>query len=261
MSLKPVKLAFLTLVASAAAASAQVAYVSDGPGNQPWFTSDFQNAMSTVFGSYQDDSFTQAGTSVFNPANKFIFIDGGGSTAGDFDNYFNTPGVVTALQNWVAGGGSVYIDGGRWPVGDGLDVLNVGFGINLVEDDNYSYASYTGTAAGPSPIFNGASGTSWSGNYFSHDVVTADGATPLIYTGDNNISLAEENYGAGHVMVGGLVAPTFQSSGGYALLDNILGYDAGLASVPDSGTTLSLLGAGIGALSLFKRIGSARRKF
>lgn len=258
MHLKTAKLALMGLALSTAAATAQDVYVSDGPSNQPWGSGDFENAMSTVFGTYQNDSYTQAGTSIFTSANKFIFIQGGDGNGGDFDAYMNNPALITAMQNWVAGGGSLYIDAARWPAGDGLDTLGLGFGINLLTTDTYGYASYSGVAAGPSPIFTPATGTSWSGNYVSHDIVTGGSLSPLIYTSSGAMSLAQESYGAGHVIVGGLTAPEFQSTGGYPLLDNILAYGASQASAPDSGATLSLLGAGMGALGMFRRFVSRK---
>ena len=232
-----------------------VVYVSDGPSNQPWGVNDFTNAFNTDFGAgnWTSDTFAD-GTSMFNSSNSFIMIEGGDGNSTDFDNYFNTPGVVTAAEAWVAAGGSIFINGGRWT----YDALDVGFGVTMLQPE-YADASFTGTAAGPSPIFTPATGTSWGGNYFNHDVVTGAGLSALILTSSNLDSLAEENYGLGHVIVGGLTAPTFWSPQpqGTVLLDNILLYgdDQLAASTPDSTSTitLTLLGAGLVCVTALRR--------
>lgn len=217
--------------------AASVAYISDGQGNQPWATGDFYNLLDTKYGAgnYSDNSFS-VGTSIYTPATKVIFIEGGAATFDDFNSYFNTPANVTALQNWVAAGGTAFINGGTWGGGP----QSVGFGVTLNE---FAELSPTGTAAGPNPIFNAASGSSWSGNYFSHDTVTGAGLTTLITTASGNVSLAEESYGLGEVIVGGLTAPQFQNPQPQAfnLWQNILP-----AAVPEPTTMV----AGLGALGL-----------
>lgn len=175
------------LLAVGGAGPGQAAYVSDGPSDQPWGLSDFESAMTNDYGAggYADDTFS-VGASVFNSDYSFIFIEGGDGTASDFDAFF-TPSVIAAEQAWVSAGGTLVINGGRWPnnTPSGYDIVNVGFGVALDGAYDYSLASYGGTAVDPSlPLFNGA-GSYWQGNYFSHDIVIAapDSASTLALLG------------------------------------------------------------------------------
>lgn len=229
-----------------------IVYMSDVNG-EPWGLTDFVDAFNRNFGV---GNWTQtdygAGASIFNPANSFIMIEGGDGNSADFDSYFSTPGVVAAEQAWVAAGGSIFVNGGRWT----FDDLDVGFGVTM-SNPSYADASFTGTAAGPSPIFTAGSGTSWSGGYFSQDIVTGGGLSPLILTDSNVSSLAEMNFGRGHVIVGGLTAPSFWDTQpeGTVLLDNILNYGAATSAVatPDAASTVTLLGAGLVGIGFLRR--------
>jgi hypothetical protein len=116
-------------------------------------------------------------------------------------------GNVTAMQNWVSDGGSLFLNAAP-NEGDGM---SFGFGVNPV----YPSGSSTATAVDPlHPIFQGPFGpvaTSYTGSSFGH-AVDLNGATTAIMVNESNGSvLAEKDYGLGHVIFGGLATDNFHS--------------------------------------------------
>lgn len=178
-------------------------------------------AMNNAFGVGQWTKFQGFNTAPLSPAYRFVYIDGGDGTSTQFNNFIGSN--VTALQNYVSAGGTLFINAARW---DNTS-LNLGFGATLV-GPNYSangkavdltHAIFKG------PI--GSAGTQWTGTAFSHDVITGAGLRPLI-TGDFGTVLADRRYGSGYVMLGSLTAPFFHSPKPQAinLFANILTYTA-----------------------------------
>lgn len=266
---KSIALAQLTLAAivltSAAAQAASFGYITGtsnpggGDGN-PWDTSTNDQAMDTAFGAGNWDklSFGNAvGSGIFNPdAYKVLFFDGSDSLTDQFRSFLDTN--RTALESWVAAGGSLFLNAARnTSFGD----LDLGFNA-ILHNDYYDTASYTGTAYDPThPIFagpHGATGTSFSGNSFAHDTVIGVGLTSLI-NGSNGSVLAEKSYGLGRVLFGGMTAADFHSPQPQAqyLRANILSYaesKVGTKSVPEPGTVTGLLAIGsLGIGGILKR--------
>jgi len=241
---KKISLASVAALSAAVAAQGQDVYVSDN--TTPWGYSGIYNDMSAALPATSFETFGAAGTSVFNSANKVILIEGGDGNSTDFDSYFQTPGVIGAAQSWVAAGGSLIINGGRWT----FDPLNLGFGLTMLQPD-YADASFTGTVVG-SPIASGATSPDalWQ-NIFSYAASgtwdPGTGLTPMILTSASLISLGEENYGLGHVIAGGLTSPEFQGGSGSSYTGNYFSHDV-ITSVPDAASSATLLSFAMGGL-------------
>ncbi|HUK16495.1 MAG TPA: PEP-CTERM sorting domain-containing protein, partial [Bryobacteraceae bacterium] len=228
---------------------------------EPWGTmgvADYQNAMATVFGTYTTEYYETADASVFNPGTSFVLMEGGAGNDVPLQSYLDTYNILTPdILNWVAAGGRLMIDSAGWD-----NSIVTGFGdVTLNWDDYVNDESYNGYAVNPTDaIFQGPYtpvGTSWYGNYFSHDTVTGTGLTALI-TGDTGVgaNLAYETFGLGMVVFSGETPPTFQSPQPqvYNLLDNELAFAAtGVPIATPEPGSLALFGAGIGSLVALRR--------
>ena len=243
--------AALTLLACGSVANAQgVAYLR--ADFEPWgFTSNVDN-MNDVFGAgnWTDAHFSSVNTNaLFSKQNCFIFIEGGDGTEPDFASYYSAN--LPAIQSWVAGGGSLFVNAAQW-----YNNLDYGFGGVT---NNIGYYSSNGAAATAHPIFTdlgyGAPGTSWTGNFFSHGIITGSGGVVLI-TQDNGAALVEDTYGLGHVMFGNMTStpwqsPYFQAN---ALRENILLYGSQQANcVPEPGVVAFGIFASGSVLGLIAR--------
>jgi hypothetical protein len=186
--------------------------------------------MDRVFGggAWNDARFETVDPNVlFSPSVHFIFMDGSDAGASAFNTFLNNN--RTLMQNWVANGGSLFLNAA--PNGGGN--INMGFGVTLSYSPTLpGYFSASGTAANlANPIFNGPFlpvGAYWTGNSFSHATVSGAGLIPIIISTNlgNAITLGEMNYGAGHVMFGGMTVPFYHSPvpQGDNLRANILEY-------------------------------------
>jgi hypothetical protein len=219
----------LTLFAYATTVGASVSYIT-GP-TEPWgFTSNV-DAMNAAFGAgnWQQHTFANAvGSGVFTPgAYSFLYFDGGDGNDSLFNAFVGAN--RSALEGWVASGGSLFLNAARWSNSS----LDVGFGATLTGDD---FLSSTGTAAGLHPIFDVTTGTSWTGTWFSHDIITGTGLTTLI-TGSDGVVLAEKDWGSGNVMIGGMTSTGWHlpQPAAFNLRVHILNYGAGQAgqAVPE----------------------------
>jgi len=193
-------------------------------GYNPWGTSNQAAAMNTVFGNDMWAAGNGVLTAdVFRDAG-FVYIDGGDGQTQWFESFVSNN--RDAMEGFVDNGGSLFINAARW---DGTPGFDLGFGVKL----NEGY-SYTGSAIDAShPIFDASTGTSWTGNYFSHDYLTWSDSVdvvPLISGSAGEPVLAELHYGDGLVLFGGITSPYFHypSAEAQSLLVNIIGYTAGL---------------------------------
>ena len=156
-----------------------------------------------AFGNGNWTKFQGFSTAALSDNFHFLYIDGGDGTSSQFNSFISSH--IADLQNFVDSGGHLLIDAARWD----QPALNLGFGITL----SSGYSS-TGSAVNPAnSMFHGPfgdAGSNWSGNLFSHDIVTGVGLNPLI-SGTAGTVLADEHFGAGYVMVGGITDPYFQS--------------------------------------------------
>ena len=134
----------------------------------------------------------------------FLYIDGGDGVSTEFNAFINSN--RTQLENFVSTGGHLVINAARWDQA----TLDLGFGATL--SSGFSSVGNAVNPAANQSLFNGPvgnAGTQWTGNYFSHDVVTGVGLNALI-TGTAGVSLADEHFGSGYVMLGGITSPYFQ---------------------------------------------------
>jgi fibronectin-binding autotransporter adhesin len=248
---------FLSLIVPCSQAGSIVYFTSQN--GEPWGVTDFQNAMTTVFGTYTTEYYETADASIFNSGTSFVFMEGGMVNDTPLQDYLNTYNISTPdILNWVDAGGRLMIDSAGW---DNSIVTGFG-GVTLNFDYYINDQSNTGNAVDPTDaIFQGPYmpvGTSWYGDYFSHDTVTGTGLTALI-TGDPGVgaNLAYETFGLGMVVFSGETPPTFQSPQpqAYNLLNNELAFAAtGVPITTPEPGSLVLFGAGMcGLLALRRR--------
>jgi hypothetical protein len=203
----------------------QGAYVRSTIG-EPWGVINNRNAMDSVFGAgnWNDARFETVDPALlFSPTVHFVFMDGSDSGANALSTFLANN--LTRIQNWVANGGSLYLNAAPNVGGN----INFGFGVTL----NYgAFFSGDGTAANPAnPVFKGPFqpvDTYYTGGWFSHASVSGAGLVPIIISTNlgGAITLGEMNYGSGHVMFGGLTTDNFHSPSPQAqnLTANILEY-------------------------------------
>lgn len=190
----------------------------------PWGSTANETAMNRAFGTnhWQDLRYETVNPGMlFSPVCQFIFMEGSDLDALAMQAFLTTN--LTAMQNWVAAGGRLFLNAAP-NQGSGM---SLGFGVNLIYPDTTA----TGTAADPShPIFQGPFlpvGVSWSGTSFGHATVTGGSLVTLITnTANGHIVLAELRYGNGLVLFGGMTTPNFHSPVTEAanLRANILAY-------------------------------------
>ena len=249
-------IASIALLTVAAPASAGIVYMT---GDQnPWWQSTEENAMDKAFGAGNWTKINGFTTSALN-GSSFVYIDGGAATSTGFNAFVGSN--LAALESYVTAGGSLLLNAARWDFNPGT--LHTVFGSTISGDGSYSVGSSTanltaaGTAAGLGA--NGA-GSSWTGNFFSHDVVS--GGTCQV-SGSAGCVFTVGTAGAGSWGVGGQTAPMFQSTGGLELRANELklvatggtgGNGGGVGAVPEPASWAMMI-AGFGLVGA-----SARRR-
>lgn len=183
-------------------AASNIGYLS-GENQEPWGVTSNVDAMNAAFGA---GNWDRHGFLSFNTASlanmDLLYIDGGDGTAGEF-NAFIAANYAT-LESWVADGNCLLINAARWEGGEDY----WGFNTWALFDSSYAAASFEGWATGPHPIFDGSTGTAWTGGYFSHDVIFDSPFTSLI-EGTSGPVLVEGDWGSGHVMIGGMTSSYF----------------------------------------------------
>jgi hypothetical protein len=202
-----------------------MAYVRSTAG-QPWGSSDNEGAMNVVFTNrWQDLRFeTLDPGALFAATNAFVFLEGSDAGTAAFATFITNN--LTLIQNYVAGGGRMLINAG--PNG-GASLISLGFGVTLTNQD--FTPSATAVNAGHR-IFTGPytpAATTSTGSWFAHATVFGGGISGLMTNGPGRMALAELNYGAGHVIFGGMTLPHFHSPqpASSNLFWNILAYGGG----------------------------------
>ena len=222
-----------------------VVYLRSAVG-EPWGLTDNDDVLTRVYGSgWQALSYeTVNPAALFSRTNKFIFMEGSADSEGAMETFLLNN--VPDLTNWVANGGSLFLDCA--PHYTNNLTVNIGFGVTL--SVNVGGFMVAASAVNPAhPIFSGPFGpvvTSLNGGFVAHATVSGPGLSGILSNaGDGKLLLAERTYGAGHLMFGGLTLPAFQTPQPQAsnLWANIL-FQAGVQSATGQ-TRLSLLPSGM----------------
>jgi hypothetical protein len=219
--------AFLTVTTNLSAAT--VVYLRSAAG-EPWGRTDNDAILNLLYGAgWQALNFeTVNPAALFSRTNRFIFMEGSADGEPAMETFLLNS--MSALTNWVAGGGSLFLDCAPYFINS--FTVNAGFGVTL----SVGAPSGSAVAVNPShPIFNGPFGpvdNSFSGAYLGHATVSGPGLSGILTNAsDGKFLLAERVYGAGRLMFGGLTLPAFQTPQPQVsnLWANIL-FNAGLQS-------------------------------
>jgi hypothetical protein len=228
------------------AQAASIAYMtgtSDPWGIDPSDAGSPDAAMNQAFGTGSWDKYNGFDVSIFGGGYNFIYLDGGDGISTQFDTFFSIS-TVAALENFVSGGGRLFVNAARWTNGD----LNLGFGMTMI-GNQFSYTGNLIVDPNGALSANGA-GSNWSGGYFSHDMVT--GGLVDYIVGTEGAVLTGGSQGLGFYLAGGMTSPYWQSTGGNALRANILTYAATVSAVPLP-AALPLYAAALGLAGLVAR--------
>jgi hypothetical protein len=233
--------ALLTITTNLPASS--VVYLRSAAG-EPWGRTDNEGILTQLYGAGWQalDYETVNPAALFSRTNRFIFMEGSADGEPAMETFVLNN--LSALTDWVAAGGSLFLDCAPYFI-TGFTV-NVGFGVTLNVGD---YCGAAGAVNPAHPIFNGPFGpvgSSLSGSYLGHATVSGPGLLGILTNAANGKwVLAERIYGAGHLMFGGVTLPLFQMPQPQAsnLWANIL-FNAGLQAAV-APTTLGLLPVGM----------------
>lgn len=227
----------LAAVGTATAALAQDVYYVDS-GTPPWGMPDYALAMDNVFGAgnWTGATYGIDPNTLLSDSTSFIYLEGSDSSANELSAFLGAN--LGALENWVAGGGTLYMNAAPNEGGN----INFGFGTTGVL---LTYPSFSaeGHAVDPNhPVFDGIA-TSYTGNSFGHATLSGGDISPIIENESGLTVLAEKGWGDGGVVFGGMTAPFWQDPqpDSQILLENILGYTTGLPA-PGAAVLLGLGG-------------------
>ncbi|MAL60361.1 MAG: hypothetical protein CMC14_09960, partial [Flavobacteriaceae bacterium] len=178
--------------------------------NNPWGQVTNEAAMDAAFGA---GNWTQAffetlvmGT-VFSPGTNFVFLEGSDGGANELNTFLTTN--LAAIEAWVNGGGKLILNAAP---NEGSNI-NFGFGgTTLVYTD---FSSNVAAVDPLHPAFVGPltpTATAMSGTSYGHATISGTGYTNILLdTGDSGVVLAEKDWGAGHVIVGGMTTTNWHS--------------------------------------------------
>ena len=175
-----------------------------------------------------------------------MWLEGGDATANTFNSFLSSN--RSAIETWVSSGGRLILNAAPNEGGN----INYGFGgitLNFSPPTYSSASSDVHAVDSTNPVFNGpngATGTSFSGNSFSHAYVTGGGLASIIDDDQNRSVLGNVTYGGGLVLAGGMTTDNFHypSPGAQNLSSNILNYADTQAVVPEP-CSVALLAAGL----------------
>jgi hypothetical protein len=212
-------------LSTATSAANTIAYMSSQSG-EPWFNNSNILAMNYTFGAEHWDRIN-FGDSI--NGYSFVYVDGGDFAGADFYNYVSAN--QTLLEKYVTDGGRLFLNvASNDQVGE---VHSLVFGATT-EEGGIGYSS-NGYAVDPlSSLFAGA-GTSWNGDFFSHNNIVARSDLQTMITGDSGQTiLAGGPIENGYLLLGGQTNSNFHTSSSgnpFGLRMNELGLAAGVSPV------------------------------
>ncbi len=184
---------------------ARAAYLITYDG-EPWGLNDNLTAMDAVFGSGNwDHLYLEEAdpASLLSPAYKVIFLEGSATDAGYvLQSFLNANS--SALENWVAAGGALYIH----IISNSPSSMNFGFDGVMFQNDVWGYQGIVQTPA--HPIFNGpftpANGDFY-GNYIHYGAIVGNAGLGLLLNENGAVILSEKTWGVGKVIFSTLYPP------------------------------------------------------
>ena len=184
-------------------------YVRSEAG-EPWGTTSNDSAMDAVFGA---GNWAPQYYETVNPANlfsgqyNFVFLEGGGGDEGALSAFISAN--QSAMEQFVASGHTLLINAAPWwsyPT-----TMNLGFGGVMATED---YATSVSAVDPAAAIFQGPFtpvATTYTGDSFGQAAISGPGLTPLLADGGGNAVLADEQWGSGLVMFGGMTSEDFHA--------------------------------------------------
>jgi PKD repeat protein len=217
-----VKNAYINVINCAGSCVGNYYYIRSNAGS-PWGSTSNETAMNAVFGAgvwTQGFFETVNAATLFSAATCTIYMDGSDAGATAMETFLTAN--MTAMENWVAAGGKIFLNSA--PNQD--NGMNYGFGgTSLV----YSGATYpTGNAVVPAhAIFTGPFlpvGLTWTGNWFCHGNIGAYGSA--LIDGSGVVICSEKFWGAGVAVFGSMTTANWHTPApeGQNLRQNILCY-------------------------------------
>lgn len=202
----------------------------------PW-GQDLSSFLTQAYGAgnYTITDYSINPATLLTNSTSIIYLEGSDQTNPASLSSFLTSNH-SMLEQWVQNGGKLFLNAAPNQGGN----MSFGFGGITLEyrtsSPNYTWSSTAYITSGQLShlIFNSPAsvGTSWTGSFFGHAIITGAGFTSLI-TGDlynqpgiTGTVLAELKYGSGLVLFGGLTTPNFHGPQPQAnnLFVNILSY-------------------------------------
>jgi hypothetical protein len=239
----------LLVLASASAANAGNPVFIRSNVSDLWGQFGQVNAMNDIYGggNWQDLRFeTSNPKDVFSAKNDCIMMEGGNDQADELENYLNSNQAL--IEGWVQNGGRLIINAAP-NEGDGMNLGFGGISLNYWDGDGAGVAVDTNH-----PVYNGPYGQAGGflvGSSWNHASVTGGNLSAItLNSGNGNPNLAEEDFGAGHLIVGGLTLDFFYSHPAWTqpdsqiYLKNLIEYNC---RVPAPGSAALLGIAGLAA--------------
>lgn len=219
---------------------------SDYSGSEPFYTTEYNDAMADVFSSYTLDYYeTLDPVSVFSEDNCFIQINGAGDHGTEMRDFLSNN--IDLVEAWVESGGNLLINAGQY------ELLSVDLGFDGVTQSQYYY-TYDATALDAShPIFVGPFTPvldTYSGDFMGYGKFDGDYTLLMEEDFSGYDILAEKSWGDGQVLFTNLYTPVYwfyAPTEGQNLHRNMLDYlklcapvDVGMTDLiaPESGCGL-----------------------
>ena len=190
--------------------TARAAYLVSYNG-EPWGQGNNYFAMDAVFGSGNWDAlaleFADA-SSLLSPNYKVIFLEGSDASGYALSDFLSTN--LTALENWVAAGGALFLN---CAPNSAPSTIDFGFGGVVLQSFVFMGEGVVQTLG--HPVFNGpfapANGTFFGGS-FSHAIITGPSGIAMITDASgSSVLLSEKIWGAGKVYFGAMTMPAYHS--------------------------------------------------